>query len=322
MRSRFLHNGICTSSIKRHYSSQLNTFRANDFCILRDRRKGQKFFIGPLKDEGKLFISKGVVSHKDIISKPPRSIINTHNGSTTLTAHFPTLDDYILNVKRACTPIYPKDASTIVRFLDLDPGAHVLEAGTGNGSLTLYLARAVAGSIDTMEGAKVQQGRVDTFDIRESHIRQAEQTVGNFARGVYGPTVKFHSGSPSSVLSDDLDSLYDGAVLDMPEPRHELGVVVQHLKNDRFLVCYLPNITQVVDLLSFIKKNNMPLAMDDCVDVMIQEWEVRSTLIRNPQNDGASQEPQDPVWICRPKNFDVKGHTAYLIKLRKCQNID
>ncbi|KAG2172542.1 hypothetical protein INT44_002557 [Umbelopsis vinacea] len=228
---------------------------------------------------------------------------------------------YILNVKRACTPIYPKDASTIVSYvIDLDRGAHVLEAGTGNGSLTLYLARAVAGSIDN--GAETQQGRVDTFDIRESHIRQAEQTVGNFARGIYRDAVKFHNGSPSSILSKGLDPLYDGAVLDMPEPRHELDVVVQNLKNDRFLVCYLPNITQVVDLLSFIKKNNMPLAMDDCVDVMIQEWEVRSTVIRNPQNDGANEVPQDPVWICRPKNFDVKGHTAYLVKLRKCQNID
>jgi tRNA (adenine57-N1/adenine58-N1)-methyltransferase len=211
----------------------------------------------------------------------------------------------------------------------LDRGAHVLEAGTGNGALTLYLARAVAGSIGIVDGeehgekhGEIQQGRVDTFDIRESHIRQAEQTVGNFARGIYRPSVKFHNGSPSSILSNGLDSLYDGAVLDMPEPRHELDVVVQRLKNDRFLVCYLPNITQVVDLLSFIKKNNMPLAMDDCVDVMIQEWEVRSTLIRNPQNEDASQVPQDPVWICRPKNFDVKGHTAYLIKLRKCQNID
>lgn len=87
MGSRILYNRLCTSNIKRHYSSQLNTFRANDYCILRDRRKGQKFFIGPLKDEGKLFISKGVVSHKDIISRPPRSIINTHNGKRTY-VHF------------------------------------------------------------------------------------------------------------------------------------------------------------------------------------------------------------------------------------------
>lgn len=65
---------------RRHYSSHFNSFQENDFCILRDRRKGQKYFIGPLHAEGKLFISKGVVSHQDIIAKPPRSVIQTHNG--------------------------------------------------------------------------------------------------------------------------------------------------------------------------------------------------------------------------------------------------
>jgi tRNA (adenine57-N1/adenine58-N1)-methyltransferase len=214
-----------------------------------------------------------------------------------------------------------KDLFQKVRFLDLERGDHVLEAGTGNGSLTLYLARCVAGTTGNSGLHQAQHGKVDTFDIRESHIRQAEQTVGNFARGIYRETVKFHYGSPSSILANGLDSLYDGAVLDMPEPRHELEMVVKWLKNDRFLVCYLPNVTQVVDLLSFIRKNNLPLAMDDCVDVIIQEWEVRPTIIRKAQSEDTTQENQDSVWICRPKNFDVKGHTAYLIKLRKCHNI-
>lgn len=96
MRSRILYNRTCAASIKRHYSSQLDTFRANDYCILRDRRKGQKFFIGPLKDEGKLFISKGVVSHKDIISRPPRSIINTHNGKH-IYVHFTSYVAWVWN---------------------------------------------------------------------------------------------------------------------------------------------------------------------------------------------------------------------------------
>jgi tRNA (adenine57-N1/adenine58-N1)-methyltransferase len=29
--------------------------------------------------------------------------------------HSPTLEEYVINVPRGCTPIYPKDASTIVR---------------------------------------------------------------------------------------------------------------------------------------------------------------------------------------------------------------
>ncbi|KAJ2962597.1 hypothetical protein NQZ79_g2245 [Umbelopsis isabellina] len=200
---------------------------------------------------------------------------------------------YVLNVRRACTPIYPKDAATIVQFLDLERGDKVLEAGTGNGSLTLYLARAITGSkrID-VPSAEDQQGRIDTFDIRESHSRQAKLNVTGFARGSYRDAVNFHIGKLSetlpTVLSDQMvGDYYDGAVLDMPEPHHELEMVVKYLKNDRFLVCYLPNITQVVDLLRHIKLNNVPLAMDDCVDVQIQEWEVRGTIIRSTSDQTA-----------------------------------
>jgi tRNA (adenine57-N1/adenine58-N1)-methyltransferase len=202
--------------------------------------------------------------------------------------------------------------------LDLERGDCVLEAGTGNGSLTLYLARAVAG-----QGSAGDPGRVDTFDIRENHRRQAERNVCNFARGTYTATVRFHDGSLSTLVADETASecSYDGAVLDMPAPHHELETVAKYLKNDRFLVCYLPNITQVVDLLRYIKINQLPFAMEDCVDVIIQEWEVRSTTIRS-QPDPTLADNIDQTWVCRPKNFDVKGHTAYLVKLRKCVNIE
>jgi hypothetical protein len=100
MSSPILQNRLHIACIRRNYSSQFNTFMANDFCILRDRRKGQKYFIGPLKDEGKLFISKGVVSHRDIISRPPRSIINTHNGKLFmfLSRKARSLYEYMLRV--------------------------------------------------------------------------------------------------------------------------------------------------------------------------------------------------------------------------------
>jgi tRNA (adenine57-N1/adenine58-N1)-methyltransferase len=214
-----------------------------------------------------------------------------------------------------------------VRFLDLERGDKVLEAGTGNGSLTLYLARAISGSKRVDDPyAKDQQGRIDTFDIRESHSRQAEINVTGFARGDYRNSVKFYIGKLSetlpTVLSDrTVGDYYDGAILDMPEPHHELETVVKYLKNDRFLVCYLPNITQVVDLLRHIKSNNVPLALDECVDVQMQEWEVRGTIIRS-SNDPTLQVISPTAWVCRPKNFDVKGHTAYLVKLRKVINIE
>ncbi|EED24509.1 tRNA (adenine-N(1)-)-methyltransferase [Talaromyces stipitatus ATCC 10500] len=64
----------------------------------------------------------------------------------------PTLEEYVVYTPRLVTPIYGADASLIVSLLDIHavpPAAankdrlEILEAGTGHGSLTLHLARAI-----------------------------------------------------------------------------------------------------------------------------------------------------------------------------------
>ncbi|ORZ18987.1 S-adenosyl-L-methionine-dependent methyltransferase [Absidia repens] len=361
------------------YKARLTTFEAGDFCILRHMKSSRKYFIGPLEQEGMRNLKGGSIAHSQLLGAPVRSIVKTNNDSTGYMAHFPTLEEYILNVPRACTPIYPKDASTIVQLLDAAPGHRILEAGTGNGSLTLHLARAVAGG-----------GHVDTVDLRESHSKTAQKHIERFERGKYQSLVSFWVGKLSDVLSTSPhmiqqppsssmleaesssssteanttsttlsppEELYDGVALDMPTPSEELSTVLPFLRNDRFIVCYLPNMTQVLDLMQTIR--TLPLFMEDCLEVEWKEWDIRPTIIRsaattttrsttdpadtttidstdnmcNNDDNHSTTTPkaasttttttkQAPVgtnaWVCRPKNFDVKGHTAFLVKLRKC----
>lgn len=69
-----------------------------------------------------------------------------------------SMSSYVLNAERMATPIYPHDAGTIVSMLELHPERpdegegegeeldgpfEVFEAGTGMGSLTLHIARAL-----------------------------------------------------------------------------------------------------------------------------------------------------------------------------------
>ncbi|KAG0172542.1 hypothetical protein DFQ30_010278 [Apophysomyces sp. BC1015] len=276
--------------------------------MLRHVRTNKKFFIGPLEHDGRRDLKGGIIGHDQVIDKPVRSVIRTHNDAAAYMVHFPTLDEYVLNVPRSCTPIYPKDASTIVQFLDIEPGQQILEAGTGNGSLTLYLARAVAG------------GKVHTFDVREAHSRTAQKHVQRYARGCYAPTVDFHLGPVSETLPTIIQQpeFFDGIILDMPDPNKEIPRLLPYLRNDRFLVCYLPNMTQVLDLARMIKP--LPLVMEDCIETEWKEWEVRSTQIRSRQDE--EDEENRIAWVCRPKNHDVRGHTAFLVRLRKCENVE
>jgi tRNA A58 N-methylase Trm61 len=52
--------------------------------------------------------------------------VKTHAGAT-LKIHRVTLEDFVLNMARQGTPVYPKDACSILMMLNLDAGASVLE---------------------------------------------------------------------------------------------------------------------------------------------------------------------------------------------------
>ncbi|KAI9315859.1 S-adenosyl-L-methionine-dependent methyltransferase [Dichotomocladium elegans] len=272
------------------------TMQAGDFCILREIKSNRKYLIGPL-EAGQIKDHKGgVIDHADVIGKPVRSIVRTHIDNAGFMIHKPTLEEYVMNVQRACTPVYTKDASAIVQMLDIEPGHNILEAGTGNGALTLYLARAV--SLD---------GHVHTFDIRESHSRTAQKHVERYERGRYRDTVSFHLGDVTEMAPVIIpDFQVDGIVLDMPEPNKALEALLPVLKDDRFIVCYLPNMTQVLDLVKTIRA--LPVVLEACIETEWKEWEIRATQVR---------QTEDLAWVCRPKNYDVKGHTAFLAKLRK-----
>lgn len=88
------------------------TFKEGDFCMLRQVRSNKKFFAGPLCLGGEKGAKEGMISHDSIIGKKPRSLIKINSG--IYMAHFPTLSEYVVNVPRQCTPIYPKDACSIV----------------------------------------------------------------------------------------------------------------------------------------------------------------------------------------------------------------
>ncbi|EEH45428.2 uncharacterized protein PADG_01578 [Paracoccidioides brasiliensis Pb18] len=107
----------------------------------------------PLKKDDQTTVANGTLKHDDIIGKQSRDAVRTTKGSL-LRVTQPTLEDYIVLSPRHVTPVYPADANLIVSYLDIhavpsaseeerDEPLEILEAGTGHGSLTLHLARAI-----------------------------------------------------------------------------------------------------------------------------------------------------------------------------------
>ncbi|GMM29933.1 hypothetical protein DAMA08_026780 [Martiniozyma asiatica (nom. inval.)] len=211
----------------------------------------------PLKNDGATHLNFAKLPHESIINTLPSSTI--HHISTpkkNLKANYrvshPTLEQYITLTSRKAQPIYTYDAQAIVTLADLhlDPPElewengnfkaiksrkQYLEAGTGHGSLSLSIAKALypANTLckifknnpiykeNDLENGNNVYNRSPNFendlrgailhsiDCNAIHSRQGRETVQGFRRGIYADSVEFHlADSPSQFLKSDIAKLW------------------------------------------------------------------------------------------------------------------
>jgi tRNA (adenine57-N1/adenine58-N1)-methyltransferase len=113
---------------------------AGDWVRLTDA-KGRRHNIRLGAGE-QFFTSKGSIEHDDLIGGPEGVVVTSSKGTQYL-AFRPLLSEYVVSMPRGAAVVYPKDAAQILTSADIFPGAHVVEAGAGSGSLSAYLLRAV-----------------------------------------------------------------------------------------------------------------------------------------------------------------------------------
>ncbi|KAI4238071.1 MAG: hypothetical protein LQ349_001363 [Xanthoria aureola] len=233
----------------------------------------------------------GNVDHKHIIGKKIRDVVVSSKGKE-LRLHAPTLDEYIVMTPRLVTPIYPADANLIVSLLDLHPGSlepssgtispiEVLEAGTGHGSLTLHLARAVhaanvgirlaAACVDQSLQA-MPRAIIHTVDVSSKYSQHAAKIVGDFRRGMYLRNVNFHVGNVSEWIEQQMHArgprpFLSHVLLDLPSSHNHVGTATSALHVDGKLLVFNPSITQINSVVQYIKAKRLPLQLERVVEV-------------------------------------------------------
>ncbi|KJZ77736.1 hypothetical protein HIM_02913 [Hirsutella minnesotensis 3608] len=230
----------------------------NDVLLLRQQgaRHPKWHLTGPIRPDTNVKLSYGAsVPAADLVGRSLLDVVCDSKGNS-VRLHDPSLASYILRQpQRLATPIYPHDANTIVSLLDLHPSRpgeedeesdapplEIFEAGTGMGSLTLHLARAIhagnppvpralrralcnAGVQHSLEQdpgrAKLDLSAEDqmaldtyaasrrvvihTLDRNLKHANGAIKLVRNFRRALYLPSVDFHVGSIRDFFSVRLE---------------------------------------------------------------------------------------------------------------------
>ena len=115
-------------------------FHNQELALLIDR-KNRRYLV--TLEEDQVFHSHlGQLPHNDLINHTVGDWYKTNRGHVLLGVR-PTLADYGIEMPRGPQIIYPKDLGTIITLADIFPGAIVIEAGLGSGSLTSALLRAV-----------------------------------------------------------------------------------------------------------------------------------------------------------------------------------
>ena len=172
---------------------------------------------------------KGSFPHDELIGAPEGSVVRT-TGNVAYLALRPLLPDYVLSMPRGAAVVYPKDAGHILAFADIFPGARVVEAGVGSGSLSSFLLRAIG-----------DQGMLHSYERREDFADVARGNVGAF----FGQVPDNWSLRLGDLAEHPAAEVVDRVVLDMLEPWAVLPTVAAALRPGGVLVGYVATTTQL-----------------------------------------------------------------------------
>ncbi len=237
--------------------------QAEERVLLIDQR--QRRYMLTLQSGSEFHSHNGRVPHDEMIGAPEGSVVRSSKGAV-FHVFRPTLSDYVLKMKRGAQVVYPKDIGAIITHADIFPGATVVEAGSGSGSLTLALARAVG-----------SEGKVISYEVREDHHTQA---VANIEAWYVG------AGAKPENLELRIGDVFEGVdeadvdrmVLDLPEPWRAIGTTTEALVAGGILCCYLPTIPQVMQTVEAMRKSGF--AFVNTFEVLHRTWNVERLSVR------------------------------------------
>ncbi len=195
-----------------------------------------KHFIFRLVAGEELHTHRGVVKHNELIGKQWGSQFYSHNGSPFFLLQ-PGLSDIIRSLPRSTQIMYPKDISFFSMYTGVGPGKHVIEAGTGSGSMTIALAYAVG-----------ETGSVISYDMNYDFQVKARK---NLERLSLDNRVSLKTRD----IKDGFDEKNaDVFFLDVQHPYDYVNQIREALTPGGFLGCIVPTSNKVIKLLDALKR--------------------------------------------------------------------
>ena len=236
-------------------------FEPGERVLLVDQR-GRRYLV--VLRAGETWHSHGGgVPHDLVIGSPEGTQVHSATGMA-FRVFRPRLADFVLKMPRGAQVVYPKDVGAILVEADVFPGARVLEAGTGSGSLTLALCRAVG-----------PDGAVLSYELRPEFLETATKNVERYL-GKLPPWLELRLGDVREVA--DVGERFDRVVLDLPEPWGVLPALGAVLDPGGILCTYLPTTGQVQQLVMALEAADYEHV--ETFEVLHRSWHVTARSVR------------------------------------------
>lgn len=253
-------------------------FRAGDWVRLTDP-KGRRHNI-QLADDAEFSTKKGQIRHNDIIGQPEGIVITT-SLDFPYQVFRPLLFEYVVSMPRGAAIIYPKDAAQILVMADIFPGARVLEAGAGSGSLSSYLLRAIG-----------TEGQLISYELRDEFAENARKNVGQ-STGTVPANWDLRIGDVKDAPSD---LRVDRIILDMVDPWNCIPLAARSLEPGGIVCAYVATTTQLSRFVETLRADGT-FTEPSAWETLVREWHLEGLAVR-------------------PKH-SMNGHTAFLVTARK-----
>ncbi|PSC73714.1 tRNA (adenine(58)-N(1))-methyltransferase catalytic subunit trmt61a [Micractinium conductrix] len=174
----------------------------------------------------------GSFVHKDWVGRPFGSKATARKGNGWVILLAPTPELWTSVLRHRTQILYAADIAMVVALLELRPGAVVLESGTGSGSLTHSLARAVAPA-----------GHVWTFEFHEQRSQLAREEFA--ANGLGGVVTVTQRDIEEGGFPEALHGKADAVFLDLPGPQKVVPSAARCVRPDGMFCSFSPCIEQV-----------------------------------------------------------------------------
>ncbi|MBT7903386.1 methyltransferase domain-containing protein [Candidatus Woesearchaeota archaeon] len=216
--------------------------------------KEKRYYLSDLSKD--FSTSKGFIKAEDLKKSNGDKVISS-KGEELFIFDSAFIDDY-KKMKRLPQIIPLKDIGFILAQTGVGKDSIVVDAGSGSGALSLFLARHVK--------------KVTTYEIEPDHLAVVKENIKIL-------DIKNIDVKNQSIYDGFEEKNVDLLTLDLPEPWLVLKHASKMLKPGGFVVSYSPTITQTAEFVNEIP-NHENLIHLKTIELIEREWQVEGRKVR------------------------------------------